>query len=257
VTADAYLREVELALRDLPWRQRRILVAELQQHLAELPPETNFRERLGAPEQYAAEMRAAAGLERRRGPIAFLRARRPRNVVLTALALIVVGLAIGSFAWIQTYQPLAYGGAMGMPGGTKTDPLNNAFSLPVRPGHRFDIGLQIENSGRFAVRIVGLPLNMTALPFHGRVLMNGPVYRRGPNSNRPFHPFDLQPGQGFWLEIDGVFDCGRLVQGSVMPFSIPVRYTLLWRTSTTTITPSHPVELTVPDGGRCPAYRGG
>ena len=255
MTADDYLREVGFALRDLPWRQRRDLVADMREHLAELPADTDFRERLGPPEQYAAEMRAAAGLDRRRGAIAFLRARRPRTVVLTALALIVVGLAIGTFAWIQAYQPLAFGGAMGLPGGTKHDPLNNAFAIPIRPGQRFDIGLQVENTGRFTVRIVGLPLNMAALPFHGRVLMNGPVYRRGPNANKPFHPFDLQPGKGFWVQFDGVFDCGRLVQGSVISFSVPVRYTFLWRTSTAAVTPSQPVELTVPDGASCPATR--
>ena len=79
MTADDFVRQVELALGDLPWRQRRDLVAELREHLAELPPDTDLYARHGAPDRYAAEMRAAAGLELRRGPFAYLRARRPRN----------------------------------------------------------------------------------------------------------------------------------------------------------------------------------
>ena len=79
MTAEDYLRRVDVAVRDLPWRTRRELNSELRGHLAELPADTDFVERLGTPERYAADLRSAAGLERRRGPIAFLRARRPRN----------------------------------------------------------------------------------------------------------------------------------------------------------------------------------
>ena len=39
MTRDEYLREVGFALRDLPWRQRRDVLADLRGHLAELPPE--------------------------------------------------------------------------------------------------------------------------------------------------------------------------------------------------------------------------
>lgn len=95
MTTDDYLRRVSFELRDLPWRARRDLISEIRSHLSELPDGTNLLQRLGRPEQYAVDMRAAAGLERRRGVIAFLRARRLRNLIIVAALLTVTGLAIG------------------------------------------------------------------------------------------------------------------------------------------------------------------
>jgi hypothetical protein len=149
VTADDYLSRVDAALRDLPWSQRRELLAELRSHLAELPAGTDLRE-LGTPEEYAADLRSAAGLERRHGPVAFLRARRPRNVLLTLLALTVIGLAIGAVAWIQSYQPISFAGASQLPddsrpalGATETRsssvrgvPSNTASRFRTRVGSR-------------------------------------------------------------------------------------------------------------------------
>jgi len=89
VTAEEYVRQVDFRLRDLPWKTRRELVSELRAHLSELPADELAS--LGTPEQYASDLRSAAGLERRRGPIAFLLARRPRNLVLTVVALAVIG----------------------------------------------------------------------------------------------------------------------------------------------------------------------
>jgi uncharacterized membrane protein len=95
VTHDDYLRRVARGLSDLPWSTRRGLLADLRDHLAELPPETNLPARLGTPEQYTADLRAAAGLERRRGLRAYLRARRPRNVIVVTLAVVVLSLTVG------------------------------------------------------------------------------------------------------------------------------------------------------------------
>ncbi len=50
MTADDYVRMVSFELRDLPWRMRHDLVAELREHLAELPQGTNLSAQLGAPE---------------------------------------------------------------------------------------------------------------------------------------------------------------------------------------------------------------
>jgi hypothetical protein len=61
--SEHYLQDVSFQLRDLPWRTRRELVSELEAHLAELPIGTDYRLRLGTPQQYAADMRAAAGLD--------------------------------------------------------------------------------------------------------------------------------------------------------------------------------------------------
>ena len=87
VTADDYLRSVSFELRDLPWGQRQDLLTEIRAHLDELPAGTDLRARLGTPKEYAADLRAAAGLERRRGVSAFLGPARPRNLILAALAL--------------------------------------------------------------------------------------------------------------------------------------------------------------------------
>jgi uncharacterized membrane protein len=79
--AEDYLRMVAFELRDLPWKMRRDIVSELRGHLDELPPGTDLGAQLGRPHEYAAELRSAAGLERRRGVIAFLRAPRFQMVM--------------------------------------------------------------------------------------------------------------------------------------------------------------------------------
>lgn len=132
---DEYVRDVGWWLRDLPWSTRRDLLAELRTHLDELPADTDFRADLGPPEAYASDLRAAAGLERRRGPIAFLRARRRRNLILVVLAVTVIGLAIGAVAWIDSYQPLAFGNGYAFPAGAKGAPGIEGESVvfPERP----------------------------------------------------------------------------------------------------------------------------
>jgi hypothetical protein len=125
LTAEDYLRRVGFALRDLPWSNRRDLISELRGHLKELPAGTDLEARLGPPEQYALEMRSAAGLERRRGLIAFLRARRPRNLILTVATLTLIGFAIGAVKWIDSYQPLAFCDGGGTPDGRRRRPRRN------------------------------------------------------------------------------------------------------------------------------------
>ena len=110
MTSAEYLRSVGYWLRDLPWGVRRDLLEELRDHLNELPDDTDLQARLGSPEEYAAELRSAAGLRHRRGVAAFLRARRPRNLILAAVALTAIGLAIGGVVWVQSYQPIGFGG---------------------------------------------------------------------------------------------------------------------------------------------------
>lgn len=244
MTADDYLRRVSLALRDLPWRQRRDLVAELRGHLAELPADTNLAERLGAPEQYAADMRSAAGLERRRGVIAFLRARRPRNVVITVVAVVLIGLAISTTVWVQNYQPLAAvaGFPPLLPAHAHIAPDGNAENVLALPGRPFQLGLPLQNTGRSAVRVQGVPI---AGPFVTRLQMLGPFksykdwYRDGPGHYETFHPFDLEPGSNVILRLRGVYaKCGAYPVpdiGYTTVTDFPVRYSFLWRTSTATI----------------------
>jgi HAAS domain-containing protein len=258
VTADDYVRRVEFALRDLPWRQRRDLVTELRDHLAELPPDTKFGERLGTPERYAADLRSAAGLERRRGVMAFLRARRPRNLILFVLALIVIGLTVGAVSWIDSYQPLAYGNQTQLPLNWRSSIGQPGVTVVFRKGHPFLYGITIRNDRRFAVRVLGVPMDATRFYyFRARLFTSKPSVNDQERPLVPFHPFDLQPGQERWLVFKGVFACtgGEMFPGEENTWEdIGVRYTFLWRTGTATIPLGTPLEIRFPKGG-CPPKR--
>lgn len=242
MTADEYLRQVEFALRDLPWGQRRDLIAELRRHLAELPPDTNLRERLGSPEQYAADLRAAAGLEQQHGFIAFIRAKRPRNVVVTVIVTtvvtVVVGLGIGALAWIKSYQPLDFGSTYRYPTHSVEVP-GGATAVVVHEGRPFVLGFEIENRGRYAVRILGVPVDPYG-SFTARVLMYPPTRYGGPTDTnaKPFRPFTLAPGHSVILVLRGVYRCRGGWKGSDGETSIdhlPVRYGFLWRKATANV----------------------
>lgn len=63
-TAEQYLDRVRAALSDLPTDEREELLEDLPAHLADVAAESDgaLEERLGSPEEYAAELRASAGL---------------------------------------------------------------------------------------------------------------------------------------------------------------------------------------------------
>jgi hypothetical protein len=63
--SDAYLAAVGAALAGVPDSDRQEFLDDLAEHLAELAHESNagLAERLGSPEQYAAELLASAGIE--------------------------------------------------------------------------------------------------------------------------------------------------------------------------------------------------
>jgi hypothetical protein len=252
VTAEDYVRRVGFALVDLPWKTKRDLLAELREHLAELPQEMNLVERLGAPEQYAAELRGAAGLDRRRGAIAFLRARRPRNLVLTAAALAVLGLAIGAVAWVDSYQPLVFAGATQDPLDSKPTPGAAGVTVVFHEGRPFLYGLSIHNDGRFTVRVLGIPKSVTDF-YSGELLMSKD--QTGRLDERPlerFHPFDMRPGSFRWLVFKGVYACttGMGAGAGVTRAAIAIRYRFLWRTATAWIPLADPLSITFPKS--CP-----
>lgn len=255
MTADDYVRRVDVALRDLPWHTRRQLVSELRGHLGEVPADTDLEARLGNPEQYAADLRAAAGLERRRGPIAFVLARRPRSVILVLVALIVVGLAIGAAFWIQSYQPLAFAGIETLPAGSKNTLTVNGYAASVgyHKGRPFQLGFMVQNTGRFTVRVLGVPYLsdlpwLKKLPWSARLMMANETavslppslkghegehaWHQGPF--RPFQPFDLNPGQARFLLLKGTYaHCGVMISHGTIPLpDFPIRYSFLWKTAT-------------------------
>jgi hypothetical protein len=235
MTADDYLVLVSYELRDLPWSTRRDLISEIRGHLAELPDQTDLVSRLGKPEQYAADMRAAAGLERRRGVIAFLQARRPRTLIATVLALTVIGLAIGAVAWVESYQPIAFAGGSYLPERTRSSIGLDGSIVTWRNGRPFRYGFTIVNNGRFPVRVLGVPYG-PALPFTARLLTNGPStpvdFMTGPY--RRFQPFTLKPGAMTLLLLKGVYACnsGTGPGPSVAIDELPVRFSFLWSKKT-------------------------
>jgi HAAS domain-containing protein len=269
MNADEYVRKVDSALRDLPWSQRRDLVSELPAHLSDVPAGTDLAERFGTPEQYAADLRAAAGIDRRRGPIAFVRARRPRNVFLTATALALAGLIAGGIAWVQSYQPLIAAGSGPNPTQLRFRPNGAPKPLQFHKGGHFRIALPIENNGSFAVRIVGLGgihaapvafLPHPPLPFTYRLLMKRPSKNWDERESHliPFKPFDLAPGEGSMIvvyatyaktcrpweprDVADVEPTGFLVRDGFFP----IRYRFLWKTSTFLMSPMFPLRIGFP-----------
>ena len=256
MTRDEYVSNVGWRLRDLTWSTRRDLLKELGAHLDELPADTDFRAQLGPPEAYAEDLRSAAGLERRRGPIAFLRARRPVYLILFTLALTVTSLAIGAVVWIDRYQPLVYGNATQFPPDSKPTPGAPGVTVVFRQGHPFLYGVTISNSGRFPVRILGIPRGVTDF-FKARLYVNEPNPAENERPLERFRPFDLHPGQTRWLVLKGVYACttGMTADGGgVTGGAVPIRFSFLWRTETTFVPAQDPLSITFTRKG-CPPGR--
>ena len=256
MTAEEYLRRVDFELRDLPWSMRRELLSELRAHLAELPAGTDLGT-LGTPEEYAADLRSAAGLERRHGLIAFLRARRPRNLALTFIALTIIGLAIGAIVWIDSYQPIGFAGSTQLPLHAKGVAGLEGEAVVVHPGRPFEFGITVQNTGPFTVRVLGVPYSRLVLPFSGRLLMSGPQKEPGIEEPwKPFHPFDMKPGEIRWLVFKGAYDCRTMSPGGELTLvDFPVRFKFLWRTTTASIPLDEQLAFKMRQGAPCPATR--
>jgi hypothetical protein len=234
MTADDYLRDVSFQLRDLPWRTRRDLIAELEVHISELPTGTSLRGRLGTPAEYAADMRAAAGLDRRHGPIAFLLGRRPRNLFITVVVLAAIGFGIGAVVWIHSYQPLALGNGFQNPPGAIQEPAGSGEYVVFHQGQPFEFGITLRNSGSFSVRVLGVPFASGVVSVRPR--MSGPINGGFPQDLPRFRPFDLKPGEERALVLNGVYKarCAYWPPGgSTSIVDFPIRYSFLWKTETT------------------------
>lgn len=273
-----YLERLSSAAHDLPKASRRELLDEIDQHirhsLAETAPTTRdemlaLLEQVGDPAEIAAaaDDRADERAGRRSGLIAYLR-RRPLRVILGAAALTVIGLAIGSVAWIQSYQPLLASGSLARGG---------RVPVAFHPGVRFNVGIDVQNNGRFTVRVLGVPYRsgpFAGLPVSARVMMSRAIGRTRKGALRcggvvnpfcgvvapkgayyePFHPFDLQPGRVRTLVVVGVYgNCAD--ERNLVPISVPdlpVRYSFLWKTTTAHVALPKTREIIPPSGG-CPS----
>ncbi|MDF8265980.1 DUF1700 domain-containing protein [Luteipulveratus flavus] len=109
--AMAYRERVGAALADLPAEERDDLLEDVAEHLAELsvelgdPSATVLEQRLGTPEEYAAELRAAAGFQK---PASTARNGRAR-LALTCAVLSTLLLPVISVSWVM----LSYGHPLG------------------------------------------------------------------------------------------------------------------------------------------------
>jgi hypothetical protein len=248
MTRDPYVRAVELQLLDLPWSVRKNLVADLRVHLAEIPAGEDLVSRLGTPQSYAGELRSAAGLEFRRGPIAFLRARRPRNLVLAIVLLAVLGAAVAAVTWASGYQPLGPGSTGASPPVSSQGALNETVA-PFLSGKPFQVGFSVRNSGRFAVRILDVPLEgyhpFTVRKFTAR------SDERGTGPPVPFQAFTLEPGRERLIVLRGRYaNCDKWVAGGSVGYeAMPVRMRFLRWTHTIF------VKLFTPLVIRMPAHR--
>jgi hypothetical protein len=273
-----YLERLSSATYDLPDARRRELLSEIEQHIRQALAQTPctsrdemlaLLEQVGDPAEIAAaaDDRVDAGRERRAGVIAFLRARRLRNVSIALSALAVVGLAIGSVAWIQSYQPLAY---LDVPS------VHGRVAVTFHRGYRFSVGVTVRNNGRFTVRVLDVPYSSGAfsgLPVSARVLMSrtigGPQpvtrprchvpylpgcvgYTAWPSGPyEPFRPFDLKPGRMRMLILVGVYgNCAD--QRNLVPISVadlPIRYRFLWKSATARVPLPKEREIAPPSRG--------
>jgi hypothetical protein len=248
VTREEYLREVEWQLRDAPWKRRKQLLAELAAHLDETPAE-----QLDTPQAYAAELRRSENLPRRHGVGAFLRARRPRNLVLVAVLLVLVALLASGYAWAESYQPLAAGNYGLFPDRSVTGPAGEtAVTFHDRAPFRF--GFSVRNDGGLTVRVLGVPLGGSS-PFTARLFMSGPLEhaRAIPGPAVPFRPFDLGPGEQRMLILRGSFaNCRDYAGRTTTEFTdMHIRFEFLWRTQTVSVPLSSPLVIRVPPGRRC------
>jgi hypothetical protein len=184
-----------------------------------------------------------------------MRARRPRNVVLAAVALTLlftaIGLTIGAVVWIDSYQPIAFASSYATPIGTRKVPGLPGGNVAFRRGQPFELGLEIVNRGRFAVRVLGVPI-WHGHPWKARLLMSPSSYTHADNRRmRPFRPFDLQPGEHRFLDFKGVWACGhqRWFNGNTDAVTdFPVRYGFRWRKGTADIALPEVIAIHFPKG---------
>jgi hypothetical protein len=168
--------------------------------------------------------------------------------------LVVLGaFAIGAAVWTESYQPLVFGYGEQLPQGAVAAPAGNSYSVKFRDGRPFEFGVEVRNSGAFAVRILGVP-RPGVLPFSARLYVSRPLVGGGlygPYSL--FRPFDLQPGEVRLLLLRGVYaNCHDYSGGTGVALSVfPVRFSFLWNTDTAQIPLPEELAIEMPEGRRC------
>ena len=140
----------------------------------------------------------------------------------------------------------------------KSDPYEAGYTVYFHKGKPFQYGILIENSGRFAVRVLGATAPGYSMPLGdfrpwvaGHLLMSKTQSITGiMGTDRVFlrfHPFDMQPGSFRLLLFRGVFRCnGSQIMGKqdALTYSdFPIRYSFLWRKATADIPIDQPLHI--------------
>jgi hypothetical protein len=242
-----YVAAVEAHLTDLPWSVRKNLVDDLRVHLGDLPESKNLVARLGDPATYAADLRSAAGLTRQRGPIAFVRARRPRNIAIAFVLLVLAAALAGAVAWGSSYQPVSTGSTWVNPIPSTQGAVGETVAT-FRNGKSFRYGLSIMNRGRFPIRILGIPLDPH---FHSPFIVRPFVVPSETDMTLPplpFRPFTLEPGHERLIVLRGTYtNCRDYSEGSGLTVeALPVRERFLLWNHTVWITLPRPVVIRFP-----------
>lgn len=271
-----YLERLSSAAHDLPKARRRELLSEIEEHIRQALAQTpcanrdemrTLLEQVGDPDEIAtaAEDQPDVGARGRSPAIAYVR-RHPGRAILIVAALAAIVLGIVSAVWVQSYQPLSYLGQSKVRG-----PVPVAF----HPGFRFSVGATVQNTGRFTVRVLGVPYKsgpFSGHPVSARLMMSrdtgGARFQPMPGlpskvhfmlwpggPYEPFHPFNLKPGQVRSLLFTGVYGNCTPAARNLVPISVPdfpVRFSFLWKTATTRLPLPNTLEIIPPSGG-CPS----
>ncbi len=150
-------------------------------------------------------------------------------------------------------------------GNAAQDPLDSkpssgqaGVTVVFRKGRPFLYGVTVKNGGRFPVRILGVPRDVSDF-FKARLFTNKPNPAENERPLERFRPFDLQPGETRWLVLKGVYACttGPPVAAAWRSARTPSRsaFSFLWKTETTFVPVLDPLTITFTKKG-CPRGRG-
>ena len=259
--ADAYAAAVAFYLRDIRRAQRLRLVADLRQHLAEMPAADDFTATLGPPRQYAAELRSSNGIEPARG-LARLRRFGPRWWISATLALMVVTFAVVAGVWLARYQPLEIGGWESIPGKGVDYAFgdNSNIVADYQDGVQYQFAVSVHNNGPLDVEITDVPLrNFMVGPVLIDEMRLDPPHEYGAAEPAPFHAFTLPANDERGLVFRGVLTkCDLMPDGGASVLDgFEIRYRVFGIVKSQTITLRNPAAIRMPGtaSSHCPPPR--
>jgi len=194
-----YYATVGRAVADVPWRRRGPALADLAERLRALDADASPTTELGPPEEYAAAVRADAGLGEQPGGFgARLAATRPRTKVLAAAGAVVVVVLFVALIGVLRYQPLRTdGSAQALDPAIVIDDAGGVKGLTLRfePGGEILVRYSITNGGLVDVHVDGVEIEKR-FPVRVKELR---IVREGGSGDfgaaTPVGEFDVRPDE--------------------------------------------------------------